>query len=186
MDTKTELKTVLHVGCGSYNPKKLPKQFDLSEWREIRLDIDPAVKPDIISDITDMHMVESESVDAIWSSHNIEHLYPHQVVVAFKEFWRVLKVGGLVYMTMPDIQAVARHVAEGNLETPLYVSPAGPISAIDILFGFRPALAAGHHFMAHKTGFTAQSLSDKLSQAGFQRVDVKSVNLDLWASGYKV
>jgi predicted SAM-dependent methyltransferase len=40
-----------------------------------------------------MKAVASESVDAIFSSHNIEHLYPHEVPVALAEFIRVLKPG---------------------------------------------------------------------------------------------
>jgi protein O-GlcNAc transferase len=185
MDVVTQSKIVLHVGCGAYNPKKLHPQFDRSEWKELRYDIDPNVNPDIIGDMTDMAAVSAESVDAIWSSHNIEHLYPHQVEVAFKEFLRVLKPDGFVFMTLPDIQAVAKHVAEGNLEETLYVSPAGPVAAIDILYGFRPSMARGNLFMAHKTGFTTKTLTQKLGQAGFRNVKVQNDKLDLWAVGYK-
>lgn len=186
VNVMTQHKIVLHVGCGAYNPNKLHQRFNRDEWKEIRLDIDPNVKPDILGDITNMADVADASVDAIWSSHNIEHLYPHQVEVAFREFHRVLKPGGFVFITLPDIQAVARHVAEGNLEEPLYVSPAGPISAIDILYGFRPSLEKGNYFMAHKTGFTAQTMTRKLMNTGFKEVKVQSVKLDLWAVGYKL
>jgi ubiquinone/menaquinone biosynthesis C-methylase UbiE len=185
-DVGTQHKIVLHVGCGAYNPNKLHQRFNRDEWQEIRLDIDPNVKPDILGDITNMADVADASVDAVWSSHNIEHLYPHQVEIAFKEFYRVLRPGGFVFLTLPDLQAVAKHVAEGNLEEPLYVSPAGPISAIDILFGFRPSLAAGNYFMAHKTGFTARTMAQKLENTGFKEVKVQSVKLDLWAVGYKL
>ena len=84
---------------------------------------------------------------------------------------RVLKPGGVALLTMPDIQEVARHVAQGNLDQTLYVSPAGPICAIDILFGHRGYIARGNHFnRAHKTGFTLQSLGQKLQEAGFAEV----------------
>ena len=36
-----DVKTVLHVGCGPYNPAKLHKTFHGPGWRELRLDIDP-------------------------------------------------------------------------------------------------------------------------------------------------
>jgi len=45
-------------------------------WKEIRLDIDPANAPDILGTMLDMPAVADGSVDAIYSSHNIEHLYP--------------------------------------------------------------------------------------------------------------
>jgi hypothetical protein len=35
---------VLHVGCGTYHSEKLPLMFRMAGWREIRLDIDPAVR----------------------------------------------------------------------------------------------------------------------------------------------
>ena len=50
--------------------------------------------------------------------------------MALGEFFRVLKPGGFVLISVPDIQQIARHVAQGNLDEPLYVSPAGPICSI--------------------------------------------------------
>jgi ubiquinone/menaquinone biosynthesis C-methylase UbiE len=179
------VRTVLHVGCGQYNPNNLHKIFRNEKWREIRFDIDPLVKPDIVGNMTHMDSIPAASVDAIWSSHNIEHLYWHDVLVAFKEFQRVLKPDGFVYITLPDIQAVAKHVAEGNLEDPLYESPSGPICAIDILYGHRPSLSQGYYFMAHKTGFTPKTLKYRLQEAGFQDVQVESEKFNLWAVGYK-
>src|SRR4051794_37222029 len=73
-----EPKRVLHVGCGPFSAEKLHSVFRGPNWREIRVDIDPAVKPDIQASITDMRKdVTDASIDAIWSSHNIEHLYDH-------------------------------------------------------------------------------------------------------------
>jgi hypothetical protein len=50
---------------------------------------------------------------------------------------------------------------------PLYVSPAGPICAIDILYGHRGYIANGNVFMAHKCGFTYQSLVKAFFEAQF-------------------
>ncbi len=179
------VKTVLHVGCGAPNPKKLHASFRDGGYQEVRLDIEPSVKPDIQSDMRDMHMVADGSYDAVYSSHNLEHVYAHDVPKALKEFHRVLKPGGHLLITMPDIQKVAEYVAQGKLEEPLYQSPAGPICAIDIMYGLRRAVAQGHHYMAHKTGFTAQTLLAKLQQAGFRNIRVVRKNYDLWAKGYK-
>lgn len=184
-DAAPPSKTVLHVGCGAPNPNKLHATFRSADWREIRLDIDPACAPDIISDMLDMSAVGNDSVDAVWSSHNVEHLHAHEVPVALNEFLRVLKDGGFALVTLPDLQAVCRHVAEGRLEEVLYQSPAGPVSPIDVLYGYRPFIARGQHFMAHKTGFTAKSLAAKLARAGFAGIRVRRQGLDLWAVGYK-
>jgi SAM-dependent methyltransferase len=160
------MKKFLHVGCGPQNKSGL-KGFCADEWSEIRFDIDEKVSPDIVGTLTDMNRVESDSVDAIYSSHNIEHLYAHEVVGALKEFKRVLKRDGFVVITCPDLQSVCEAVVEDKLLEPLYVSPAGPISAIDILYGHRGLVASGNTFMAHKCGFTFSVLNGAFREAGF-------------------
>ena len=162
-----EKKQVLHVGCGAFAPGKLHPAFGVEEWSELRLDIDGAVAPDIVASITDMAEVTDGSVDAVFSSHNLEHLYPHEVPLALAEFRRVLKPAGFALVTMPDLQSVARLVADGRLTDPAYISGLGPITPLDMLYGFGPALAADNLFMAHHTGFTGRSLQAALSGAGF-------------------
>lgn len=179
-------KIVLHVGCGTYHASKLHPLFRGGDWQEIRLDINPDVRPDIIGSITNMHTVASESVDAVWSAHNLEHVFPHEVPVVLREFLRVLKPGGFALVNVPDIQAAAEYIAQGNLEGPLYESPNGPISAIDILYGHRPALESGGFYMAHKTGFTADSIEKRFVEVGFEKVTVRKTDFNLWAMGYKL
>jgi protein O-GlcNAc transferase len=181
----SNLKSILHVGCGPYHPEALPEVLRTPEWREVRLDINPAVAPDILGSITDLSAVPDQSVDAVYSSHNLEHIYAHEVPIALSEFYRVVKPGGFALITLPDIQEVAQAVAEGKLEETLYVSPAGPISAIDILYGLRTAIADGNEFMAHRTAFTGETLSQKLHQAGFTKVKIHKDGLNLWARGHK-
>jgi predicted SAM-dependent methyltransferase len=184
-EATTQTRTVLHVGCGPQHARALHATFAGSEWREVRLDIDPNVEPDIIASLIDMSAVDSATVDAVWSSHNLEHLYPHEVPLALREFHRVLKPGGFALVTLPDVQAVAEQIAKGNLEKPVYNSPAGPICPIDMLFGHRASLARGNQYMAHHTAYTAQSLAQHLARAGFARVEVKRQKWDLWAVAHK-
>jgi len=94
----------LHVGCGPKSKDRTTRAFNTTEWEEVRLDIDQSVKPDIIGTMTDMSSVQSASMDAIFSSHNIEHLYPHEVALALSEFKRVLKPDGFLVVTCPDLQ----------------------------------------------------------------------------------
>src|SRR5246127_2576282 len=119
-------KTVLNVGCGYPLRQKLHPHFHGPEWREVRLDLDPAVQTDIICSVTDMSPVAAGSVDAVWSSHNLEHLQRHEVPLALAEFLRVLKPGGLLLLTLPDLQQVARLIVEDRLEKKASVSPNGP------------------------------------------------------------
>ncbi|MDB4598575.1 methyltransferase domain-containing protein [Candidatus Pseudothioglobus singularis] len=162
------MKTFLHVGCGP-NYKDKIKGFNNERWKEIRFDIDETVNPDIIGTLTDMHSVETGSMDAVYSSHNIEHIYPHEVPIALKEFYRVLKDDGIVVLTCPDLQRVCEAVVNDKLTETLYKTSGGyPISPIDILYGWRGPLKKGNHYMAHKTGFTYSVLNNELLQAGFK------------------
>ena len=164
------MKTFLHVGCGPKSKNSTTKGFASEQWQELRFDIDESVNPDIVGTMTDMSQVKDASVDALFSSHNIEHLYPHEVPVALAEFKRVLKPGGFVIITCPDLQSVCALVAEDKLTDEAYLSPAGPIAPIDILYGHRPAMANGNVFMAHRCGFTKKVLTGSLQAAGFDMV----------------
>ncbi|MBR0653838.1 class I SAM-dependent methyltransferase [Plastoroseomonas arctica] len=179
-------RRVLHVGCGAADPRKLPAEwFPADQWLEVRLDIDAGVLPDIIASITDMAPVETGSMDAVWSSHNVEHLYPHEVPLALAEFRRVLAPDGFLLLTLPDLQQVAELVAQDRLTEAAYVSPMGPITPLDMLYGHRGALAQGNAFMGHRGGFTARSLQQALVEAGFPHARVmRDGKFALWAAAH--
>jgi len=178
------LRSLLHVGCGRADPSKLPPGFFApGEWQEVRLDIDPGVAPDILASITDMSAVATASFDAVWSAHNLEHLFAHEVPLALSEFRRVLRPGGFALITLPDLQRVAELVAQDRLTEPAYLSPAGPIAPLDMLYGHGGAIAGGNPFMAHRTGFTARSLEAALVAARFDSVRVvRDDSYALWAT----
>lgn len=164
------MPSFLHVGCGMKRKDRTTAGFNTPDWVENRLDIDPMVKPDIVGTMTDMAAVPSGSMDALHSSHNIEHLYSHEVPIALKEFLRVLRPEGFAVITCPDLQSVAELIAQDKLTDPAYQSPAGPICPLDILYGYRPTIAAGNLHMAHRTGFTLRSLITALRDSGFATI----------------
>jgi protein O-GlcNAc transferase len=181
-------KTILHVGPGHRNNgSSLPQAFLTPNWSEVRLDIDPNNEPDIVGSMLDMNAVDSGSVDAIYSAHNIEHVYAHEVPIVLKEFLRVLKSEGFLLATCPDLQTVCALVAENKLTDAAYTSPAGPITPLDILYGHREALAHGYFYMAHKCGFTEKTLTQALQSAGFQGIAVlrRPTCFDLWVLATK-
>jgi SAM-dependent methyltransferase len=123
----TRTGRVLHVGCGGVI---LPHWFE--GMQEVRLDIDPDMKPDIVASMTDMG--EIGEYEALFCSHALEHLYPHEVQKALAEFKRVLKPEAHAIIFVPDLEDVR------PTEEILLVSPAGPITGLDMIFGHRVQL----------------------------------------------
>jgi SAM-dependent methyltransferase len=181
-------QSVLHIGCGPAGVHRLHPVFqNKALWHEVRLDLDPAVKPDIICSTADMRAhVKSDVFDAVWSSHNIEHLADHDVPLAFAEVARVLRPDGYFLVRCPDLIAVVEAIQHDGLETVAYISPAGPITPLDMLFGHRASVARGSEYMAHRTGFSDLRLGRLLVEAGFESVNTKrAAGFDLWAVAFK-
>jgi SAM-dependent methyltransferase len=178
----SQVRQVLNAGSGSRSARQLHPAFAPSAWREVRVDIDAESEPDVVASIADMEAVFPEGVfDAVWCSHVLEHLFAHEVPLAAAEFRRVLRPDGFALITSPDLETVAAMVLEGGLDQVAYMSPSGPITAHDMLFGHSPSLARGRWAMAHNTGFTCASLGDILVAAGFAAVIARRQRFDLWA-----
>ena len=179
------MKAFLHVGCGNNNKSDL-KGFNNDNWKEIRFDIGKNVNPDIVGTLTDMKLVKTGSVDAVYSSHNIEHIFPHEVPIALSEFYRVLKEDGIVVITCPDLQSAGEALTQDKLFETLYEGHDGPVTAFDVLFGHRETTVDGNIFMIHKGGFTYSLLDRAFYEAGFKvRVGGRSGACSLYLVAFK-
>jgi len=161
------MKTLLNVGCGMSNISQL-RGFNNDNWKEIRLDINNDVKPDIVGALTDMSLIKTASVDAVYSSYNLDHIYAHEVPIALKEFYRVLNKDGIAVVKCPDIQTVCELIAQDKLLEFLYESDIGPVYPIDVIYGNRMQIQMGNEYMAKKVGFTYSVLNTSLAEAGFK------------------
>lgn len=167
VNMREKQKQWLNVGSGARGSGLRPPGFTLDQWRELCLDADPRVAPDIVAPANDLSAVESGAMDAVFSSHCIEHLYLDQVVPALQEWRRVLKPDGFLLLVCPDLQAAAEMIAQDKLFEVAY----GGITPYDILFSHqglvRKGREEGHTFMEHKSGFTLTVLLQAISKAGF-------------------
>jgi SAM-dependent methyltransferase len=161
-------RVLVNLGSGPREAISLPTFFD--EWKQLRVDVDRLVEPDILADLTDLSPIPDGHADAVWASHCIEHLYEHQVMIALNEFRRVVRDDGFVCVIVPDLQAVANYVAADRLHERIYDSPAGPVTAHDIFFGYGAAIASGRLSMAHHCGFTPGALQRCFEQLAFGEV----------------
>lgn len=177
-------RKVLDVGAGPMgNSAQRIRDGVFRGWQVVRLDIDASVRPDVVGSVTQLkRLVREAEFDAVWSSHNIEHLADHEVRIALEAKFHALKRDGLAIITTPDIHEVAQLILTRGLEHAAYTSPAGPITPLDMLYGHGRSIAEGQRHMAHRTGFTQERLDRCLLEAGFTEVwTAKGKGFDLWA-----
>lgn len=165
---------ILHAGCGN---QTLPQSSLFEGATEVRLDIDPENQPDFIASIDNMGDIGP--FDGAWCSHCLEHLHWKDAEKAMKEFYRVLKPGGFLSIMVPDLEDVR------PTEDPVYyVKGLGPVTGIDMLYGFR-GYSKDNPFMMHKSGYVSETLKEMFRQAGFQNIDVKRDYWNLVGVGVK-
>jgi hypothetical protein len=65
-----DIKHLLNAGSGPDTARRIARMVDEQGWKEVRFDIDPGVKPDVVGSILDIERsFEPQSFDVIWSSH---------------------------------------------------------------------------------------------------------------------
>lgn len=183
------MKVLLHVGCGKQSKEVLPPLDWEHEWKEVRVDIDPGVAPDIVDDIRTLSNVEDGSAHYLFSKHNLEHLEFHEVMPCLRNFYRVLDDRGFVMIRTPDLEGICRAILRFGPEKTLYNTETHDgmtdIMGLDMLFGASWEIARGNHFMAHRTAFTQATLKAKLEAAGFNDVAVSAKYGELRARAFK-
>lgn len=169
---------VLNVGGGS---KATPIPARYEGWEHVLLDIADGPDVDIVMDARALKALGPEfRVHAAYSAHNLEHYHAHDVATVLAGMRHVLLPNGEVHIIVPNIGQLICDMVEHriDLDDVLYMSPAGEIRPLDVLWGYGAEIEqSGNDFYAHKTGFTAKRLHRVLEAAGF--ADVKVVaNLD--------
>lgn len=144
MSATLERLTKLHIGCRTV---RIPGFLNV----DIRADRNP----DIAADAQDLNMIESESLDEVYSSQVLEHFSLLKTVDVLKEWNRVLKKGGILWLSVPDFECIHR----------IYVKyKTLPIWSLYHMYGEQ------HHEHAwHYTIFTWHNLQENLMDAGFSK-----------------
>lgn len=93
----------LHLGCGNYQIKG---------W--INCDLNPPA--DQLFDIVQRMPFEDNSVDFIFSEHFLEHISVEEAKNFLMECVRVLKVGGVIRLSTPDLAILVADYCQKRLD----------------------------------------------------------------------
>lgn len=163
---------LLNVGGGS---KATPIPARYEGWEHVLLDIADGPDVDICLDALKMKDAPvPRSYDTVYCAHNLEHYHAHEVPAVLAGFRHWLRPGGDTHIVVPNLGQLICHMADhgADLDDPIYESAAGPVTPLDVFFGYGPEVESGNPYYAHKTGFTARRLHRVLEEAGFSDVKV--------------
>jgi prepilin-type processing-associated H-X9-DG protein len=144
----------LHLGCG---PKYLPGF--------VNVDANPLRKIDLWLDVRCGLPFAADSVNSVYSTHMMEHLYPDELEALLRECVRVLKPGAGLRIIVPSLRnAVLAYDRNRTDWFPTHFphhfdSPGGRLSNFLFCDG------------QHRTAFDFDYLQELLCKAGFHHVE---------------
>jgi ubiquinone/menaquinone biosynthesis C-methylase UbiE len=146
--------------------RRAPRLVNLGCWHRhipgwVHVDLCDMPHIDHKSGIDRLHMFEDESVDLLYSSHSFEYFDRREAAAVLLEWRRVLRVGGVLRLAVPDFDAlleVYRRTGDmRHLLGPLY-------GRMEIDTG------EGKEFIYHRTAYNFGALKMVLETAGFADV----------------
>ncbi|GIW22085.1 MAG: hypothetical protein KatS3mg068_1092 [Candidatus Sericytochromatia bacterium] len=134
----------LHLGCGKrYIPGFV--HIDIINYDHI----------DHVSSIDNLSFIADNSVDLIYNCHVLEHFKRQDVSKVLKEWYRVLKKGGILRTAVPDFEKIVE-VYNKYKDLKMVIGP---------LFGRMDYL-----YNIHYNVFDFKTLKEELENAGFSNV----------------
>lgn len=145
---KQENTIRLHIGG------KQPKQG----WKIFN--IEPDINVDYVGDIKDMSQFADESVDEIYGSHVLEHVSQNEIVPTLKGFFRIIKQGGRLMISVPDLETLCKLFLHEGISK-------------DIRFHIMRMMFGGqiNAYDFHYIGLNYEFLYDYLAAAGFVNIE---------------
>jgi predicted SAM-dependent methyltransferase len=139
----------LHLGCGDKYLPEFTYHIDKADYNHI----------DLQHDIGKLPMFENDSVDLIYCCHALEYYDRVEVVEVLKEWNRILRLGGILRLAVPDFEAwVKVYQQTGKVE-----------NLLGALYG-RWQIGNTDKIIYHKTCYDFQSLKRILEDCGFNNV----------------
>jgi predicted SAM-dependent methyltransferase len=127
------------------------------------LDIESRPEVDIISDASKLDNISDESISVIYASHVLEHFHyglENNLMHTLSEWYRVLKSGGELYISVPDLNTLCW----------LFINPNFTVlerhHIMRIIFGGQT-----NKYDIHYVGFDYEILGSYLQQSGFSDIE---------------
>lgn len=140
----------LHIGAGA---TKIPGLINCDLFNE---------SADLKVDSRDLSQFENGSVDLIETHHMIEHLSILDTEIALKEWNRVLKQGGVLIITCPDLFRICRAWVFHSLLYRVSPQPERLEYMVQMLMGSQE-----NEGMFHRNAFDARRMKKLLKKFGF-------------------
>ncbi len=127
----------------------------------IVLNIQPGPHVDMVGSCTDLSAIADSTVDEINASHVLEHLgYRDELPRATLEFFRVLRPGGEIKVSVPDLRTLCAQIFNPDLNIQQR------FMVMRVMFGGQ---MDPHDY--HKVGLTQEFLTSFLATAGFVAIE---------------
>lgn len=120
----------------------------------------PGEHVDFVGDVLDLSQFAAESCDEIYASHVLEHVPQARFPELLLGLWRILKPGGRVLLSVPDLDVLCWLFRSPSLDK------AARWHVMRMIYGGQLD-AWDFHFI----GLTEEFLFDFLREAGFSRVE---------------
>lgn len=141
----------LHLGCGS---RTIPGY--------LQVDVRKLPNVDIVSGIDTLAFADDNSVEVIYCCHVLEHISRMDIQKVLKEWYRVLKPGGILRISVPDFAQAVR----------IYLKTGDMTDVVGKIHGKQD-----HPWNFHYMSFDFRSLSKYLKDTGFTNVSHYDCNL---------
>jgi predicted SAM-dependent methyltransferase len=131
------------------------------EWKIFDIEARPEV--DFLGNASNLNQFADDSVEAIYASHVLEHFYyglGNELIATLSEWHRVLKPGGKLYISVPNLQVLCWLFLHPNL------MPLERHQIMRIMFGGQT-----NEHDVHKVGFDCDILALYLEEVGFSEYE---------------
>lgn len=154
----------LHLGCGNTHIDGF-----------VNIDIQRTPATDVVGDIKFLTGIQNDSVDLIYSCNVIEHFKKTEIYSVLRRWYEVLKPGGILRLSTPDLEAVFKYYNKTKDLEGIY----------DTLYGGQK-----NEFSFHYWGWDFKTLKKDLEKNNFKnvrrydRTKTEHANVQDWSLNY--